>query len=375
MKILMTSHYTLPHQGGIEIIVEKLSSALAAQGHKIKVVASRHGQLSPQKINNREIINISAFDPLRNAGVHYPIFSPALIPIVYRAVRWADIIHVQGMLYQNTLLALWLAKLTNKPTVLTEHAGFVQYNRPFFNITQRIAVDILGRASLTLSRLVVVPDTIVREILVNDLNVPEDKVAQIPLGVDTDAFHPVSATAKKELRRELNWNNRPKVLFVGNFVARKRIHLLLDALSDQFDIVLCGEGTPPSPLPERVRSYPAMGHEKIAKLYQAADVFVIPSSVETFSIVAYEAMACGLPVIMTENLAHLTVAKSNLVKITSPNSGALQKQIHILINDPGEIQRLGLASAEWVQKNFSWNKSVNQHINLYERLLSSDSLL
>ncbi|MCQ3936905.1 MAG: hypothetical protein DPW18_07640 [Chloroflexi bacterium] len=373
MKILMTSHYTLPHQGGIEIIIEKLSSALAARGHEIKVVASRHGQLPPQKINNREIINVSAFDPLRNAGVHYPIFSPALIPIVYRAVRWADIIHAQGMLYQNTLLALWLAKLSNKPTVLTEHAGFVQYNRPFFNKTQRVAVDTLGRASLSLSKSVVVPDTIVREILVNDLNVPENKVAQIPLGVDTDVFHPVSTSAKKELRRELNWDNRPKVLFVGNFVARKRTHLLLDALSDQFDVVLCGEGTPPSPLPERVRIYPAMGHERIVKLYQAADVFVIPSSVETFSIVAYEAMACGLPVIMTEDLAHLTVAKSNLVKITPPNSAALQKQIHGLINDPGEIQRIGLASAEWVQKNFSWNTSVNQHLNLYERLLAGDS--
>lgn len=370
----MTSHYTLPHQGGIEIIIEKLSSALAARGHEIKVVASRHGQFSPQKINNREIINVSAFDPLRNAGVHYPFFSPALIPIVYRAVRWADIIHTQGMLYQNTLLALWLARLSNKPTVLTEHAGFVQYSRPFFNKTQRIAVNTLGRASLTLSQSVVVPDTIVREILVNDLNIPADKVTQIPLGVDTDAFHPVSTTAKKELRRELSWDNRPKILFVGNFVARKRIHLLLDALSDQFDIVLCGEGTPPSPLPERVRIYPAMGHEKIVKLYQAADVFVIPSSVETFSIVAYEAMACGLPVIMTEDLAHLTVAKSNLVKITQPNSAALQKQIHVLINDPGEIQKTGLDSAEWVQKSFSWNTSVNQHISLYERLLSSDSL-
>jgi len=375
MKILMTSHYTLPHQGGIEIIIEKLSSSLAAQGHEIRVVASKYGMIAPEKIRNREIISINAFDPLRNAGVHYPIFSPAIIPNIYRAVHWADIIHAQGMLYQNSLLALWLAKLMNKPALLTEHAGFVQYRYPFFNSIQRIAVDTLGKASLSLSKSVIVPDTIVREILVNDLHISDEKIVQISLGVDTEVFHPISAREKRKLRRELHWNNRPKVLFIGNFVPRKRIPLLLEAISDKFDIVLCGEGERPISLPERVYVYPAMGHEKIVKLYQAADIFVIPSSVETFSIVAYEAMACGLPVVMTEDLAHLTVAKSKLAKITSPNSAALQEQIHTLINDPGEIERIGIASSDWVKKNFSWINSVMQHVHLYEKVFASHSLL
>lgn len=369
MKILMTSHYTLPHRGGIEIIIERLSAALVQQGHEVKIIASKIAGADSQNTPGRAFIGVRSFDPLMPLGVHYPFFSPELAPLTYRAVQWADIVHAQGMLYQNTLLALWLAHRLKRPALLTEHAGFVSYNHAFFNAIQRAGVHTIGRCSLSLSKLIIVHDSVVRQILIDASRIPPDRIRQIPLGVDTDIFYPVTLHAKQRLRAELGWDDRPKVLFIGNFVARKRIELLIGTLSKGFDIVLCGEGTPRFATPEGVLIYPPMGHEQLVKFYQAADLFVVPSSVETFSIVAYEAMACGLPVVMTDDLSHLTIARSGLVTFSMPEVPALRNAIRALLEDEDRRKGIGQASADWVRQNFSWVSSVSEHLAAYRLLL------
>jgi len=368
MKILMTSHYTLPHRGGIETIIEKLSLALVEQGNEIRIVSSKIEGQSAFSLPNRQILGIPAFDPLKTSGVHYPIFAPSLLPVLYRQVQWAEIVHVQGMLYLNSLVALLVARLLRRPTVLTEHAGYVPYSRRLFNFIQTLAVNTLGRLSMALSDIIIVPDVIVQEILQDKFRIPSSKIERIPLGVDTSLFHPLAPEEKLALRAELGWDGRPKILFVGNYVARKRIHLLIESLSPHFDIVLCGEGYETAPIPPAIRIYPPLEHAQLVQIYQAADLFVIPSSVETFAIVAYEAMACGLPVIMTEDLLHLTIRESELVQFAPPTPVGLRQSIHYLLNSHEKREEIGKKSVEWVKERFSWNASIARHTRVYRRL-------
>lgn len=370
MNILLTSHYTLPHHGGIETIIEKLSLGLVARGHKVRVLSSRVRGQEAFNLPERQITGIPAWDPLSRIGVHYPLFAPSLLPVLYHAVQWADIVHVQGMLYQNSMLTLFLGKLLHRPTVLTEHAGFVPYERRIFNVLQNIFVPVFGRFSLWLSERVIVPDTIVQEIVAARFPRFASKIVRIPLGVDTTLFHPVDPIKKQRLREELGFDARPKILFVGNFVARKRIPLLIESLPAECDLILCGEGTPPPNLPPNVYVFPPHGHAQLAKLYQAADLFVVPSSVETFAIAAYEAMACGLPVIMTQDLAHLTIKESGLVTFTLPNANDLHQAILNLLQDERTRSQIGAKSAEWVKANYSWDAVVEHHIKEYRALLA-----
>ncbi len=371
MEVLLISHYTLPHRGGIETIIEKLSLGLAAHGHRVRVVASRVRGQEAFNTPERRIIGVPAWDPLSRAGVHYPLFAPSLLPVLYRAVQGAEVVHVQGMLYQNSLLALLLGKLLRRPTVLTEHAGFVPYPRRAFNVLQNLFVPVLGRLSLWLSERIIVPDVIVQEILTARFPRFASKIVRIPLGVDTTLFHPVNAAEKRQLRNELGFDDRPKILFVGNFVPRKRIPLLLEALPPECDLILCGEGTPPPNLPPNVRVYPPGTHEQVAKLYQAADLFVVPSSVETFAIAAYEAMSCGLPVVMTEDLAHLTIKESGLVTFTPPRSADLRQAVRTLLENSAQRERWGRDSALWVKENYGWDVVVARHIEQYHALMAS----
>lgn len=373
MKILMTSHYTLPHRGGIETIVEKLSLGLTEKGHEVHIVSSKIAGQDVFDLPHRRILGIPAFDPLKRHGVHYPIFYPTLFWKLIREVHWADLVHSQGMLYLTTLGALVFARLQKRPAILTEHAGFVSYNRPFLNFIQAIAVYTIGKLSIMLSDFVIVPDSIVQQILEKHLRVSPNKIFCIPLGVDTTLFHPLDDEEKRILRSELGWNARPKVLFVGNYVARKRISLLLESRSERFDVILCGEGYDRASLPADVICYPPLAHEHLAKLYQAADLFVVPSSVETFAIVAYEAMACGLPVVMTDDLHHLAIGKSGLVQFVAPNPDDLRRIIHHLLNSPEERYFLGKKSAEWVQTHFSWERTLDEHLKLYHLLVEAQN--
>ncbi|MCS7179073.1 MAG: glycosyltransferase family 4 protein [Anaerolineae bacterium] len=364
----MLSHYMLPHRGGIEIIVDRLSRDIAEQGYEVTVISSRWGQAPRYEVqNHRRILRVAAIDPLRKRGAHYPLFSPQIVPLLVYWMKHSDIVHAHGMLYLTTFLGITLARCLKRASVLTEHAGFVAYENRMLEMAQKMAISTIGLWNLKLSQQVLVHEHVVEEYLrrfcLSHLHL-------IPLGVDTRIFHPVSVDTRRYLRTILGWDDRPKVLFVGNFVLRKRVELLLQASDPAFDVVLCGEGYPLISQPH-ILIYPPLSHPDLVRLYQAADLFVVPSSIETFCIVAYEAMACGLPVVMTTDLLHLSIAQSNLITFVDPTPSSLRQAILELLRDPGLRFRTGEASAEWVRAHFSWEQCVKQHMRLYEALLES----
>lgn len=367
MKILFVCHYTLPHHGGVEVVVDRLSALMAERGHSVKVVSSRVHEPAHERLWNREIIRVKAWNILERFGVPYPLFFPQLLPALVWAVRWADIVHVHGYLYQNSVLALWLANVMDKPTVLTEHVGFVHYPQPMWNALQRVAVRTLGKLALALSDAVIVYNTQVRKMM--ECLVGQQKpIVDIPNGVDTDLFHPATPEEKCRLRRELNWNERPKVLFVGRFVAKKGIYVLLAAANECYDLVLCGRGELPKALPKTTIIYPPMPQAELVRLYQAADVFTLPSFSEGFPLTVQEAMACGLPVVITYDPAYLQHVSPDVVRFTEASPSALREAITELVKDAQKREELGRRAAKWARTHFSWDRCVEQHLALYEQL-------
>ncbi len=316
-----------------------------------------------------EFVRVPAWNILERYAVPYPLFGPSLLPTASRLVLWSDIVHGHGFLYQSTLVALWFARLFRRPTVLTEYAGFVYYRQRAWNAIQAVAHHTLGRLALAMADTVVVSGQRAA-MLVRRLAGSDKQVHLLPVSVDTEKFHPVTAEEKARLRRTLGWDQRPKILFVGRLVPRKGIELLLQAAHPEYDIVLCGRGNMSVPEQNGVYLYRSPDDETLLKIYQAADVYVLPSHSEgAFPLAAQEAMACGLPVVAIRDPIYGAYVNEEVVQFVPARSDALQQALLRLATSPRARHTKGELAATWARTHFSLEAYTARHLAIYRHLL------
>ena len=181
--------------------------------------------------------------------------------------------------------------------------------------------------------------------------VPEEKLATIPLGVDLDLFRP-----------EAGASDRFRVLFVGQVTQRKGISYLFEgfemaALSDA-ELVLRGRGVGPIDrwtTGANVHHLPPVPALELPAEYASADVFVLPSLIEGFPRTAIQAMACGLPVIVSENTFGEDVVTDGVDGYVVPirDANAVADRLQRLQADPDLRERMGRAARERALE-FSW---------------------
>jgi UDP-glucose:(heptosyl)LPS alpha-1,3-glucosyltransferase len=155
-------------------------------------------------------------------------------------------------------------------------------------------------------RLYVAPSHRVRDELMQLYRVPSERIVVIPNGVNLMRFRPDPAD-RAAMRQELGLPAEvPVLLFVGHEFDRKGLDPVLDAmaaLGGNARLLVAGAGDVERysrhartlGVQDRVRF---LGPRRdVERLYRAADVFVLPTRYETFSLVCMEAMACGTPVL------------------------------------------------------------------------------
>jgi glycosyltransferase involved in cell wall biosynthesis len=177
-----------------------------------------------------------------------------------------------------------------------------------------------------------------------EAGVDEEKLVLTPLGVDLKLFRPGPRRRNEEPFR---------VIFVGQITQRKGISYLFDAFDrasiPNSELLLvgrvCGTDRPWSRLP-RVKHIPHVPRWKLPEIYSQADVFVLPSLVEGFPHTALEAMACGLPVIVSENTFGTDVVEDGengyVVPIRDPD--AIADRLRHLHANGDERSRMGAAA-------------------------------
>ncbi|OWK44970.1 glycosyltransferase family 4 protein [Fimbriiglobus ruber] len=303
-RALVVSHLTLPHVGGVENLVDLEIRALVAAGHEVALLTSDGGGAGREPVYPAAVrlVRVPAWHGLEaRFRIPYPLFGPRLVAALWRELGWCDVVHAHGFLFANTALAVWLARLAGKPSVLSDHGGVQQFSSPLVTRLARLGAETVGRLTVQSAGRVVVYNSRVQRDLARLRR--RNDVAFLPNPVDRTLFHPPDAAARAAARRALGWSaDRPKVLFAGRLIAAKGVPLLLAAADPAFDLVFCGPGDPSilGPLPRPGIEYlPPRPQAELVALYHAADAFALPADTrEGFPLVVQEALSCGLPVVL-----------------------------------------------------------------------------
>jgi len=214
------------------------------------------------------------------------------------------------------------------------------------------------------------------------MHVPLERLTVVPVGVDHTVFRPDPAVAARKGRL---------MVTSSSDVPMKGLVPLLEAVAKlrvERDVELCVIGRP-SPngrvaraierlgLGDVVTTVTGVSDAELARLYAEAEVAVVPSLYEGFSLPAIEAMACGVPVVATTGGALPEVVGESGrtgVLVTPGDPEALLTAIRDLLDDPAARARLGAAGRARVLQRFTWQVTAKGTAACYDAILTGRAL-
>jgi glycosyltransferase involved in cell wall biosynthesis len=219
----------------------------------------------------------------------------------------------------------------------------------------------------------VVPGKSSRE-YVQSFGIARDRIFTAPNAVDSDFFSAAAEAARADAEGQRQALGLPQrfYLFVGRLVKEKGVFDLLDAYAalpqqvrEEVALVLAGDGPVRAELQERAtRLVPGRVHfpgflhrEKLAAYYGLAEVFVFPTHSDTWGLVVNEAMACGLPLLVSSAAgcaADLVTDGENGLRLIPHDAAYLAAAMQRLSCSPGLRRQMGLASRRLVARYSPW---------------------
>jgi glycosyltransferase involved in cell wall biosynthesis len=177
--------------------------------------------------------------------------------------------------------------------------------------------------------------------------------------------------------------SRPFVLFLGRLHYKKGLDYLADAfallaqVNEQVQLVVAGpDGGEREVFQQRVRHLgitqrvhiigPLYGREKIAALVDAA-CFCLPSRQEGFSVAVTEALACGLPAIVSRACHFPEIAEVGAGEIVPLEARAIVAALGRMLSDSQRRDTMGKAGRELVASRYTWSRVATQTLQVHQR--------
>jgi len=286
-------------------------------------------------------------------------------------------IHAHWILPQG-FVAVFLKKLFRIPLLVTVHGS------DLFALKSKLSKK-LQNFVVKNADTVTVNSIATKNELVKRFPTYSSKVMVIPMGVDIGVFK------KKNIKNPKKYSKNKILLFVGRLSDQKGLQYLIDAMPEiikydsKIKLLIIGEGSYGKILQEKSQSnnveeyiefLGSMPSTEISKYYNFADVFVMPSlstktGTEALGLSLLEAMASGCAVVGT-NVGGITfVIKNNYngILVKQKDHQKLSNAIITLLKNKKISIKLGNRAAEFVKKNYSWDKISKDFMEIYGDLI------
>jgi glycosyltransferase involved in cell wall biosynthesis len=378
MKVAMITSFFLPYVGGMEYAVYHLSREISKLGVEVDVITP-----FPRKSMADENMNFKVHRLRPSLKLSKGFFCPPLLAHLLR--HDYDIYHLHLPFHFGGETTALCSLIKKTPIIATHHQDWISQNT-LLNGAYRIYDEIFTNWILKNAKLITA-STNSRAESSPVLKNYREKTVVLRFGVDTDMFYPGCGGA--ELKLQLALQNKKIVLFVGK-LDRQHRYKGLDYLIKAFHgvtkeinnavLVVVGSGdllpfymkmAKGQGLENKVFFMGGVSNEKLSRIYDMCDVFVLPSLNEAYGIVLIEAMACGKPVITT-NLpgpAEVVLWGDCGALVEPKNVKELRRKISYLLKNTERSIEIGRRNAEYVRREFEWEKIGTTLKNLYDEVL------
>lgn len=218
---------------------------------------------------------------------------------------------------------------------------------------------------------IVVPSTFNKQTFIRK-GIPSEKIYVCPYGVDLKQFSP------KEKK-----DNKFRVLFVGNVSIQKGIGYLIESVRpfierNKMEAWVIGPLTREGEQilrnnPNIINYLGVKSRDALSWYYSQASVLVLPSIHEGLALVQAQAMACGIPVIATQNTGAQDLYTDGNEGFIVPihNSKAIQEKLQILMDWPEKLREMSDAAISKVKEFGGWDRYGETVLEMYVQILNS----
>lgn len=380
MNICMFGSSFLPRRGGMEFVIHHLSNALVHEGHNVTVIAERAAWSGIGEAHDYDLVRYGIpTRGLRSLGISGPD-SFLAIWRVHRRVHF-DLLHCHSVASAGSR-AVRAKLMLDIPVVMTPHGEDIQ-RVPEIGYGLRLN----RRWDATIRRNLDYADAItaISVSVQNELDgVDPDKIVRIPNGVHIKEY---GNTPSRYLRERLGLGDDSIIILsVGRNHVKKGYDYgirAMAALREEYDVanaryVIVGKQVSAHAglviqlaLEGCVTLIDELPPAEIRECYHSADIFFSPSIIEGLSLVSIEALACGLPLVVTDVPGNEDIVRDTsaglIVRSRDPEQMA--RGLNELVKDAGRRKELSDIAMKKVV-DYDWSAVAKRYVRVYRNVLA-----
>ena len=310
-------------------------------------------------------------------------FAPSLVSTLKRTISSYDLVHIHWLYNFACVAAAHAAVAAGVPFVVQPRASLDPHMRRKNDVVKRVYLSTIGRPLLTRAAAVVFTAEDERQRASYSPRRPEWVV---PNGLDLAAYEPLPP--RGTFRAAFPALDGPFLLFLGRTSRQKGLDILLPAfhrlLETRPDLRLVLAGPDHEGYAAEVRSlaqalgvadrvlFPGLitGDLKLAAFVDA-DLFVLPSYAENFGGVIIEALACGLPVVISDQVnIHRELSIAGAATVVTCSTASVAAGIDSALADADSRRRIAVLGPSLVRERYGWDAIVPRLIGHYKEAIT-----